>query len=54
LSDYARKVAKSPATLTVGMVVIEVVDGEIIKVYDESPLIETFDLRKEIVIDDIK
>ena len=52
ITDYARKAAKSPSSVTVGFVVVEVIDGSIVKIYDESPFIETYDMRKEINLDE--
>lgn len=51
ITDYSRKVAKSPSHVTLGFIVIEVIRGVITRVFDEPPLIQTFDLRKEIDLD---
>ena len=48
LDDYARKVAKSPSSVTVGMVVVEVINGKIHEIHDGEDFIQRFDLRKEI------
>jgi hypothetical protein len=44
--DYVRKVAQSPRKVTVGMVVLEIIDGKIVAVYDQEPdFMRTIDLR---------
>lgn len=42
LSDYARQRAKSTSKVTVGMVLIEIVNGKILDIY---PLYQTLDIR---------
>jgi hypothetical protein len=47
IDDYARKAVKSPSRITHGMIMVELVDGEILRIV---PLTKTIDIRtKEIL-----
>lgn len=53
MDSYARKVTQSRETVTVGMVLVEVVDYRVVAIYDKEPeFMQTFDLRKEVVVYD--
>lgn len=47
ITSYARKVASSPSEITIGMWVIEVLDGKIARI---QPLVEVHDLRRHEVV----
>ncbi len=48
IDDHARKVAKSPTKLTVGMLAFEIVNG---KVKDDHEFLSTIDLRRKEVLE---
>jgi hypothetical protein len=46
LDDYARKVAKSPGSVTFGIAAVEIINGRIYKIHDSEPeFMEKIDLR---------
>ena len=48
IDEYARKVARSPSRITHGMIMIEIVDGEILR---SVPMTKTLDIRTHEVIE---
>lgn len=47
IDDYARKVAKSPARLTVGLVAFEIIDGKLVEMHE---FVRTVDYRTRMVL----
>lgn len=47
LGDYSHQAARSPEEVTVGMVALEIIDGELVKVHE---LMETLDIRTKEVL----
>jgi hypothetical protein len=47
LGDYIHQAARSPEEVTVGMVALEIIDGELVKVHE---LMETLDIRTKEVL----
>jgi len=47
IDDYARKVSKSPAKITIGMLAYEVVDGAILRKHEFK---RTLDFRTKVVL----